>query len=485
MSVRQSYFRAAACPVGRNKSGLTIIWIAQDSKSRREAALALTRLPEDKVLFLPKTPSEVNDKIKTLFPEEDIQGESRPESTLRQIIETAIGLGVSDILIEPEPYQDTIVTPGGPKFPGKVRFDIEGVLDRPWFIPIGKTARQERQFFPDHESYLRVMRLLRSRANVTPDDEGVPGDGRLAWGSANNKTEYRVNIVPTSLGHKAVLRQVSSHAKVIPLERLSFPDAYATAMVALRRKGAFVIICGIPRAGKTTTAYAMITSLPLDELNVYTIENPVEALLPGMSQINIPVEEEMSSDSQMTMAKAMKTLVRQRPDLALLGEIRDKETVENALTIGSSGIGVLATLHAPRATAVFDRLVALGANEDMMRRNITAIIAQELVRRLCNNCKTDDLVYNGSKANPNGCIACNHRGYSGMIAVMEIMERKDADDGTPIWRITQRMEDMAMRAVHENVTDTAEVERVFGDILSLAKYRHIHRTPGERKGESK
>jgi type II secretory ATPase GspE/PulE/Tfp pilus assembly ATPase PilB-like protein len=473
MSMRQEFFRIVACPVGKTPAGAIVVWVSKDTPEKREEVLAVIRQSAEKVTFVEKTSAQVNEKINEKYPPDKTEGESGPEATLRQIIETANALGVSDILIEPEPYANS--PKSATKFAGKVRFDIEGVLDRPWYIPLGKKTREERMFFTSYETYMRTMRLLRSRASVSPDDEGVPGDGRLSWGEGESAVEYRVSIIPTSLGPKAVLRQVASQAKVIPVDQLSFPEAFTPALNALRRKGAFVLIVGVPRAGKTTTAYALITALQLDELNVYTIENPVEALLPGMSQINIPVEAVRSSDSQMTMDKAMKALVRQRPDLALVGEIRDKETVDNALNIGSAGIGVMATLHAPRAASAFDRLVALGANEGMMRRTVSAVIAQELLRRLCTNCKEIDTESGGFKANPNGCVACNHRGYSGMIAVMEMMERETAADGSPIWKMTLQMEDMALHAIREGVTDPAEVDRVFGEVPTEMKLHPQHR----------
>ena len=461
---RQNFFKHVACPIGRKSdTNEVIVWIHQDTQKKRDEVLQLLRVPQEKAVFEIRTSAEINAKIQELYPEQAIGTESEAEMILRRIIETGMMLNASDILIEPEPYAGHS-RDSSKQFHGKVRYDVEGVLDCAWHVPLGRKEREAIQFFPSRESYDRVIMLLRNSAKVT-GVESIPGDGRYSYGDGASQVEYRVSTMPTQRGSKAVLRQISAEAKILPLNELSFPEAYNTALHEIRQKGAFVLIVGVPRAGKTTTAYALINSLPLDEMNVYTIENPVEAMIDGVSQINIPQDEESAATTQMTMNKAMRAMVRQRPDLVMVGEIRDKETVENALTIGSSGVGVVATLHAPRALASFDRLSSIGANEQVMRRNVSAIIAQELVRRLCAGCKVHDedtQLYSASKS---GCVQCSHRSYSGMIALMELVKRHDNDDGTPVWKASAiRMEDMAIRAVRDGVTDEAEIIRVFGSM---------------------
>jgi type II secretory ATPase GspE/PulE/Tfp pilus assembly ATPase PilB-like protein len=200
--------------------------------------------------------------------------------------------------------------------------------------------------------------------------------------------------------------------------------------------------------------------LPATTMNLYTVEQPVEAELPGISQVSIPDDEEgAGKTNQITMAGAIRALVRQNPDVVLVGEMRDEETVREAFTIATSGTSVIATVHADRAHNVFERIRYLfHVQPQQVQALLSCVVAQRLVRRVC-TAPSCAVRLSGAEreANSDGCPACNFRGYAGEFAIIDIFEKRHGR-----WEYTTTMEQLAERAVREGITDRAEVHRVLG-----------------------
>jgi type II secretory ATPase GspE/PulE/Tfp pilus assembly ATPase PilB-like protein len=393
---------------------------------------------------------------------------------LTKILISARRQRATDILFEPftgnlrdyEEFHDpNVPLPDIP--PGRVRFNVENLF---------LEARDPRSgrpllFFRTYQEYERTLRVVRSKSVMNSDNDRLPSDGRMKLLVGGFQTEYRINFLPLARGQKCVMRYIASTTEIRDVKTLSFPDTYDPVVRALARKGTFVLIAGPTRSGKTTAAYALLAQLPLDSMNVYTIEQPVEADLPLVSQVNISSDERTAQETeQMTMADAMRALVRQNPDLVFLGEMRDEETVGETFKIATAGASVIATIHAHRAEGVFDRIQYLfDVDTNQVRTLISMIVAQQLVRRVCTakDCAIK-LSEKRVRANPKGCFACNHRGYAGELALIDIYERRENGE----WQYRIRMEELARRAIDEGITDEAGAKRVLGRFEDFQQPEH-------------
>jgi Tfp pilus assembly pilus retraction ATPase PilT len=462
MLERQECFRFVAVPFERLPNGTVRIAIADETNETVRQEIA-SYYGGTQLEFVRREPREINALIEANYPRGT--GEQTPaEILLQRVLTTARRLRATDILFEPfsgplrnyEEFADKGI-PLPAISPGRVRFNVENL-----FIE-ARDPRTNRPmlFFRSAEEFERTLRVIKSRSTMSTDNDRLPSDGRMKATTAGYHTEYRVNFLPLARGQKCVMRYIASTTEIRDIKTLSFPDAYDPVVRALTRKGTFVLIAGPTRSGKTTAAYALLAELPLSSMNVYSVEQPVEAELPLVSQVNIASEElEARETKQMTMALAMRSLVRQNPDLVFLGEMRDDETVGETFKIATAGASVIATIHAHRAEGVFDRIRYLfKINPDEVRTLISMIVAQQLVRRVCKaeGCAVP-LSGNAVEANPEGCHSCSFRGYAGEFALIDIYQRNP--DGE--WQYRLRMEDLAKRAIDEGITDHAEIQRVLG-----------------------
>lgn len=416
--------------------------------------------------FITKEPRWINAQINLIMPLNGV-GETEPEKILRRIIQTARRLRATDVILEPfnrpnlrvyKEFADTEDLPSTP--PGRVRFNKEGFFDE-YIDEHGRPVA----FFQSAEEYDRTIRVIKSRAkSIQGDNDRKPIDGQVEVDYDGQKSSYRLNIIPLfGNRQKVVLRYTGSVAEVRSLSDLSFPKIYDPILTAARRRGEFIIFAGPTHSGKTTAAYSILTSLPREEMNIYTIEQPVECSIPLISQIDIPDSKASQVDQATVMSanEAMESLVRQNPDLVFLGEMRSKENVHDAFKMALAGSTVLTTVHTDRAKKVFERILFLANIEPERAQSIiTMIVAQRLVRRVCRapGCAVP-LVGNEVEASPGGCRACNCRGYSGLIAILDIYRRHPK---TGIWAYITTMENAAKKAIALGITDRAEVNRILG-----------------------
>ena len=319
------------------------------------------------------------------------------------IIQTASKEGASDIHIEP----------GDKKI--RVRFRIDGELY--------EMMQPPPALGPAIVSRLKIM------SNMDISERRLPQDGRIRCLVGGRKLDLRVSTLPVSNGEKVVMRILDTKSISVPLDQLGFePDTLRIWKSQIEAPHGIVLVTGPTGSGKTTTLYASLQQLDKSSMNISTVEDPVEYHLDGITQCQ--THEKIG----MTFAKALKSLLRQDPDVILLGEIRDLETAVTAVQAALTGHLVLSTLHTNDAPSSITRLVNIGIEPFLVGAALNAVLAQRLVRRLCKECKqqakpneslADFLTLQGLPADKawaaNGCDKCRQSGYSGRLGIYELL----------------------------------------------------------------
>lgn len=331
------------------------------------------------------------------------------------ILASSINAGSSDIHIEAQEHEI------------KVRFRIDGVLYDVATLP------PER--WPKVISRIKLMAKL--KMNITT----VPQDGRITVAMQDEKIDIRVSTLPTAYGESVVMRLLHSSATALGFDQLGIRGlAYDQLKKEVKRPNGMIITTGPTGSGKTTTLYAILNLLNRPEAKIITLEDPVEYKLAGISQSQI------DSSREYTFAKGLRAILRQDPDIVMVGEIRDAETVEIAIQAALTGHLVLSTVHTNSAAGTIPRFMALNARPFLLAPALNAVMAQRLVRRVCDKCKTDytpteeelakvkhslseipeksgyrvDLnalkFYKGT-----GCDSCHHLGLKGRMGIYEVM----------------------------------------------------------------
>ena len=320
----------------------------------------------------------------------------------------AVKRGASDIHFEPE-YAFL-----------RVRFRIDGVLE---------TVRSlHKTYMPGITVRIKVV----SEMNIA--ENRAPQDGRLSLTLNGRPVDFRVSTQPTIYGENIVLRVLDREKSIISLDRMDLPD-YVTDKLALMlaRPEGILIVTGPTGSGKTTTLYSLLAQVNDETVNIMTLEDPVEYPLTLMRQTSV------NEVARMDFANGIRSIMRQDPDIILVGEVRDKETAEMAFRAAMTGHQVFTTLHTNSALGAFPRLLDIGIQPDIMAGNIIGVIAQRLVRTLCTACKEayepsrEERVLLGDFADgspvlyrPVGCRQCDQKGYKGRTPIMEIL-LMDAD----------------------------------------------------------
>lgn len=326
------------------------------------------------------------------------------------IISAAIDVESSDIHIEPE--EEDI----------KIRYRIDGVLQ--------DVAKLTTEIFPQILS--RVKLLSKLKLNVSK----IPQDGRFDVKVGDRKIDIRTSTLPSAFGETIVLRILGTRASELFLEDLGLRDRdFQTINDQLQKPNGMILTTGPTGSGKTTTLYAFLNKVNTPEVKIITIEDPIEYRLPGISQTQ--TDKEKGYD----FASGLKSILRQDPDIIMVGEIRDAETAEIGMQAALTGHVVFSTLHTNDSSGVIPRLINMGVRPVTIAPAINAVIAQRLVRLLCQKCmkmtKAEDAVVEKIKkelgkhadetklknlqiSQPQGCITCNQTGYKGRKGIFEI-----------------------------------------------------------------
>jgi len=262
----------------------------------------------------------------------------------------------------------------------------------------------------------------------------APQDGRISLNLNGRPIDFRVATQPTIHGENIVLRILDREKSIISLDQMRLPKhVLNTLSLMLARPEGILIITGPTGSGKTTTLYSLLSQLNVESVNIMTLEDPVEYPVAMMRQTSV------NEAAKMDFVNGIRSMMRQDPDIILVGEVRDKDTAEMAFRAAMTGHQVFTTLHTNSALGAFPRLLDIGILPDIIAGNVIGIIAQRLVRLLCNHCKEayspsrEERHVLGAEAEgqirlyrPTGCKQCNFRGYRGRTAVMELL-RMDAD----------------------------------------------------------
>jgi type II secretory ATPase GspE/PulE/Tfp pilus assembly ATPase PilB-like protein len=345
----------------------------------------------------------------------------------------------------------------------RVRYRIDGVLEQ--------IRSLHKNYWPGIAVRLKVI----SGMNIA--ETRAPQDGRLSLNLNGRPVDFRVSAQPTIWGENIVLRVLDREKSIISLEQMKLPKQTMSKLnLMLARPEGILVLTGPTGSGKTTTLYSLLAKLNVESVNIMTLEDPVEYPVAMMRQTSV------SEAAKMDFANGIRSIMRQDPDIILVGEVRDKDTAEMAFRAAMTGHQVFTTLHTNSALGTFPRLLDIGIAPDIMAGNIIGIIAQRLVRMLCVHCKEayapslEERQLLGREVDgelkifrPVGCNRCNHRGYRGRTAVMEILHM-DADLDELVARRASPRE-MRDAAIAKNFRALAEegVQRVVDGSTSLAE----------------
>lgn len=367
------------------------------------------------------------------------------------ILADAVKRGASDIHLEPEAGFM------------RVRYRIDGVL------------RQIRSLHRSCQSALTVRLKVIAAMNIA--ESRAPQDGRLSLSIAGRPIEFRVSSLPTAHGENIVLRVLDKQRGILPLSQLGLSD-YGRREIDLMmaRPEGLILVTGPTGSGKTTTLYSLLSEISNEQLNIMTMEDPVEYPLPLLRQTSL------NEQAGMGFAAGIRAMLRQDPDVLLVGEIRDEETAAMAFRAAMTGHQVYSTLHANSSIAALTRLQEIGVATSLLAGNTIGIVSQRLLRCLCQHCKkrvpagaAEILLTDASLPvyDAVGCDQCDQAGYRGRVVVTEIL-RINADIDAEIARGAsaakvlelacksgfKSLADDAIRRVEDGTTSLAEVTRV-------------------------
>ncbi|MBI4374997.1 MAG: Flp pilus assembly complex ATPase component TadA [Elusimicrobia bacterium] len=368
---------------------------------------------------------------------------SSPNSPMRKLVNAilaeAISREASDIHIEPREKEIAI------------RFRIDGALQSAYRLPA--------RFKGSMPARIKVM------AQLDIAERRLPQDGRFSIVVGGDKrVQFRVSTLPSQYGEKVVLRLLRRGKLESDLRQIfTRPHDLHCVEQALKSSSGLILITGPTGSGKTTTLYTMLQNLNEPDVNIITVEDPIEYELPGITQVAV------RSDIDFTFAKVLRSCLRQDPDVILVGEIRDQETAEIALKASMTGHLVLSTLHTNSATLAPNRLADMGIKPFLVIGALRLVVAQRLLRLLCPHCKVktdprseeishlseDDWTSLKEVYGPKGCEQCKGIGYKGRIPVMEVMPVKSHEMRQMILECVNP-DNIARRAVSEGMTTLAQ-----------------------------
>lgn len=293
----------------------------------------------------------------------------------------------------------------------RIRFRIDGHLIERYKIEL--------------ENYLELVNKIKIRSKLNITEKRLPQDGRIT----TDKFDIRVSILPTLFGEKIVMRLLGQDASNIDLKTLGFQqEELNDYLEAVKKPNGIILISGPTGSGKTTTLYATLRLLNDSKRNIVTVEDPIEYTLKGINQV------QLKEDIGLTFASALKSFLRQDPDIIMLGEIRDSETALMAIRASLTGHLVLSTIHTNSAVGTVSRLIDMGVPSYLISETLNLSVAQRLIRKLCNSCKGEiscdkndfpsdyNFPYEIEKMyKPVGCNDCYHTGFRGRTAIYEVI----------------------------------------------------------------
>jgi len=360
--------------------------------------------------------ADENKKVKVKG-QNGVSAEAPVAKIVSTILEYAIKARASDVHIEPQ--EENV----------RVRYRIDGILQEKYLLP--------RNVLNAVVSRIKIL------ADLKIDEKRVPQDGRFFFASEEQDVDLRVSTLPTTYGEKVVMRLLKKSQKVPTLIELGLRGrALKNLTDSIQRPHGIVIVCGPTGSGKTTTLYSILDVVSTSKVNVVTIEDPVEYQMKGISQAQVNVQ------AGLTFASALRSFLRQDPDVMMVGEIRDTETAELAINAALTGHLVFSTLHTNDASGVPPRLLDMGVEPFLLVSSLNCVVGQRVLRRVCKDCSQKIPIPEDKKKmfqdvlgpiygmieernkklglemtipKVAGCEKCNQTGYLGRIAIYEVM----------------------------------------------------------------
>ena len=337
----------------------------------------------------------------------DLASEAPVIKTVNQILTRAVETGASDIHVEP--FADRV----------QVRFRADGMLFEHEALP--------KRMLQGLTTRIKIM------AQLDISERRLPQDGRIQIKVAGKNIDLRVSTLPVMYGESIVLRILDKQSISFSLGTLGFPDRELEKFNRLiRQPHGIILVTGPTGSGKTTTLYSALNDINSSDRKIVTVEDPVEYELDGINQVQV------NTTSGLTFARGLRSIVRQDPDVILIGEIRDKETADIAIQSALTGHLVFSTLHTNNAAGAVARLLEMGAQDYLLASSVIGIMAQRLVRVLCPHCRDSydmprelrtkyglDEFGEGPVYRPRGCAKCSSTGYKGRVAIFELLEVDD------------------------------------------------------------
>lgn len=370
---------------------------------------------------------------------------------INRIIYRAIDEGVSDIHFEI--YEEYF----------RVRYRLDGVLQKVGELAIGQKDA--------------IISRIKIMADLDIAEKRRPQDGRIRIDHKDYSVDVRVSTLPTDFGEKVVLRILDKGNQSLQLEALGFEEAnLASFRRAIRYPYGMILVTGPTGSGKTTTLYSALNELNSEEVNITTIEDPIEYNLEGINQMHV------RSDIGLDFSQALRSILRQDPNIIMVGEIRDRKTAEIAIRAALTGHLVFSTLHTNDAPSAVTRLLDMGIEPFLVASSVRLIMAQRLVRKICTSCKTQqspdpDLMEQlNMRQEPiaigEGCETCNTRGYLGRIALIELLEMdsrlreliNDRSGASKVKQVAEKggmttLREAGIAKIKEGITTPSEVLR--------------------------
>ena len=403
----------------------------------------------DRQIQLTKSPKEnIAAALTRFYRKEEKKGESsgkvyegKSDDFLQKLISDAKSLGSSDIHVET--YEDIC----------RVRIRIDGML-----VERYKLNKLE---------YPTLINKIKIMSNMDIAEKRLPQDGRISFQSDNSKFDIRVSVLPTLHGEKVVMRLLNNDATNIDIAKLGLTEFDLNNYLdGIRKPHGILLISGPTGSGKTTTLYATLKLLNKESRNITTIEDPIEYTLAGVNQV------QLKENIGLNFSAALRTFLRQDPDVIMLGEIRDAETASMAIRAALTGHLVLSTIHTNSAWGTVSRLIDMGVPSFLLANTLNTSVAQRLLRKLCPFCKAEEdfdpkLYPRQFKPSrivqkhfmPKGCSECHFTGYKGRKAVYEVIP-VDAEMAlnikNSIFDVSNLLEERGIKTLTENAFELFE-----------------------------
>ena len=399
-------------PSGINEDTGLLVLYYDEQKNLDQIATELEIVLDQQLILMPLSSSSIDELLSRHYlinessvNDIEVDKELHIESNdfLANIIQESNKLNSSDVHIEV--YDDK----------ARVRLRIDGLLVERYVL--------------DKTEYPSIVNRIKIMSNLDIAERRLPQDGRIFFNERHQKFDIRVSVLPTMFGEKIVLRLLKSDNKNISLNGLGFEDDDEVLyMEGISKPNGIVLISGPTGSGKTTTLYTTLNILNKSTRNILTIEDPVEYTIQGVNQV------QLKEGIGFTYASALRTFLRQDPDIIMLGEIRDPDTATMAVRASLTGHLVLSTIHTNSAWGTISRLKDMGVPAYLLADTLNLSVAQRLIRLLCNNCKQEqhfDLNRNLERFKllegihthfqATGCPQCYYTGYRGRKAIYEVI----------------------------------------------------------------